>query len=521
MMIPLRVILYCLLLSTTFGLHAQSRAIQDTLNNRVLLLRELSQAGNSEQAQVEAEWYRDFLSRHKLPMQPNALNLISGIYKTNQDDRSATLMLSEAELSARRDPNPETKAALLAVLVRECARWDLPDLALTSQQMLSVAQDSIRARAQRKEKIRIKQQLDSLTNLRKEELAIRAQYFQVEQGRAYLVGSILALIFIALIVANVRNSGRWRRRLQKQEMEMDLLRGQPNQDLSLTQVAEKESSLDPIVIATPEKTESLPAQNNYWKGSDKPEQIALIIEPNRQIVLYLKSLLADRFQIETARTPNEGLQMAHEILPDLIVCDAILNGKTGIDVARQLKLSEKTNHIPIVLLSDHHGNEGKLDALRAGADVWFTRPILDDHFDASIQRLIDSRKSKHALFQRFLHLYFSENRISIEDPFLTQTVQWVEQNLSDPNFTAEEIARKMQLTKQHYFKKLLVLTGKEPVQLIREMRLEKAKSLLDKRAGTPQAISELVGFSSPGTFSLAFKEYFGENTLLLNVEYRR
>jgi len=263
------------------------------------------------------------------------------------------------------------------------------------------------------------------------------------------------------------------------------------------------------------------AQTNTWVTGEKPEQIALIIEPNRQIVLYLKSLLADRFQIETARTPSEGLQMANQLLPDLIVCDAILNGKTGIDVSRQLKLSDKTNHIPIVLLSDHHGNEGKLDALRAGADVWFTRPILDDHFDASIQRLIDGRKSKHALFQRFLHLYFTENRIEIEDPFLAQSVQWIEQNLSDPNFTAEEMARKMQLTKQHYFKKLLVLTGKEPVQLIREMRLEKAKSLLDKRAGTPQAISELVGFSNPGTFALAYKAYFGENTLLLNLEYRK
>ena len=302
---------------------------------------------------------------------------------------------------------------------------------------------------------------------------------------------------------------------------MALLQAQPNilpVDLS-SQPATMEEV--PVLGADVAPILSPASPTNAWFGGEHPEQIALIIEPNRQIVLYLKSLLADRFQIETARTPNEGLQMANTILPDLIVCDAILNGKTGIDVARQLKLSEKTSHIPIVLLSDHHGNEGKLDALRAGADVWFTRPILDDHFDASIQRLIDSRKVKHTLFQRFLHLYFTENRIAIEDPFLSQTVQYVEQNLSDPNFTAEEIARKMQLTKQHYFKKLLVLTGKEPVQLIREMRLEKAKSLLEKRAGTPQAISELVGFSSPGTFSLAFKEYFGGNTLLLNVEYRR
>jgi AraC-like DNA-binding protein len=49
------------------------------------------------------------------------------------------------------------------------------------------------------------------------------------------------------------------------------------------------------------------------------------------------------------------------------------------------------------------------------------------------------------------------------------------------------------------------------------MRLEKAKVLLEKRAGTPLAISEMVGFSSQGSFAMAFKDYFGENTLLLNT----
>lgn len=521
MMLPLRVIFISVFWVCSIGLQAQPRAIQDTLNNRVLLLRELSVAGNTEQAQVEAEWYRDFLSRHKLPIQPEALTLISGIYKANQDDRSATLMLSEAELSARRDPNPETKAALLSVLVKECGRWDLPDLALTSQQMLSVAQDTIRARALRKEKVQIKLQLDSLMKVRANELNMQASYFQIERDRAYVLGSVLLLLFFALIGANIWNTNKWRKRLIKKGMEMEIEQAQSAPGLvtlpeeHLASAPETKTTTAAVELLAPE----IPV--NTWITGEKPEQIALIIEPNRQIVLYLKSLLADRFQIETARTPSEGLQMANQILPDLIVCDAILNGKTGIDVSRQLKLSDKTNHIPIVLLSDHHGNEGKLDALRAGADVWFTRPILDDHFDASIQRLIDGRKSKHALFQRFLHLYFTENRIEIEDPFLAQSVQWIEQNLSDPNFTAEEMARKMQLTKQHYFKKLVVLTGKEPVQLIREMRLEKAKSLLDKRAGTPQAISELVGFSNPGTFALAYKAYFGENTLLLNLEYRK
>jgi AraC-like DNA-binding protein len=203
------------------------------------------------------------------------------------------------------------------------------------------------------------------------------------------------------------------------------------------------------------------------------------------------------------------------MLPDLIVCDVLIQGHAGIEIARQIKLSERTNHIPVVLLTDKFGNEGKLDALRAGADAWFTRPVIDDEFDASVQRLLDARKLKHEQFSRFLQLYFSENRVPLEDPFLLQTVQMIEYDLANPDFMADDIARRLQLSKTHYVKKLKVLTGKEPVQLIREMRLEKAKTLLEKRAGTPQAISELVGFSSPGTFALAFKEYFGENTLLL------
>ncbi|MCC6459561.1 MAG: helix-turn-helix domain-containing protein, partial [Saprospiraceae bacterium] len=189
--------------------------------------------------------------------------------------------------------------------------------------------------------------------------------------------------------------------------------------------------------------------------------------------------------------------------------------KTGIEVIRQIKLSERTNHIPVILLSERHGNEGKLDALRAGADAWFSRPVLDDEFDSEVSRLLDARKAKHDTFARFLHLFYSENRIALDDPFLSRTVELIDLHLGDPDFMAEELSKKMQLHKQHYFKKLQTLTGKAPLQLIREMRLEKAKVLLEKRAGTPQAIAELVGFSSSGSFALAFKEYFGENTSLL------
>jgi len=491
---------------------AQSPAVQDTLSNRLQLLGQLSQAGNYEQAQVEAEFFREFLKRHKLPLSPRALTLISGIYKANNDDRSATRLLGEAELDARRDPNPESKAALLNVLVRECDRWELPELALACQKLLSVAQDSVTARQRRNDMLKIRRELDSIQSLRSREEAVQSKFVRLERDRAYLLGGVGLLTFFALLFANFRSGERWRKRVEKKELEIDFLRSNLRQASLEAPFAAMEENAGQV---TP--SPALPPDQYTVYTGEKPAQVALVIEPNRQIVLYLKSLLSDRFQVETAATATEGLQMAANLLPDLIVCDAILNGKTGIEVTRQIKLSEKTNHIPVVLLSDHYGNEGKLDALRAGADTWFTRPMLDDDFDASVQRLLDARKVKHELFARFAHLYFTESRIPLDDPFLAQTVQLIDQNLADPDFTAENIARKLQLSKNHFTKKIKVLTGKEPTQLMREIRLEKAKVLLEKRAGTPQAIGELVGFSSSGTFAMAFKDYFGENTLLLHL----
>ncbi len=507
------IFLLTLLLGGAQPLFCQDKAVQDTLNNRLLLLRQLSQAENYEQAQIEAEGYRELLKRHKLPVSPKALTQISSIYKANNDDRSATRFLSDAELDARKDPNPVTKAALLNALVEECRRWELPDLALTCQKLLAVAQDSIAARQRRADMLGMQGRLDSLVALRKQEMAEQTNYFHIERSKGMIWGGIASLAFLALLFAYFRNADRWRNLLEKKELEWDVMRNnllrEAEERLFAQTLETPESAAAAAVVATPS-----PDPYQMYHGP-KPEQIALLIEPNRQVVLYMKSLLSDRFQIETASTPSEGLQMANDLLPDLIVCDAVLNGRTGIEIARQIKLAERTNHIPIVLLTDKFGNEGKLDALRAGAEAWFTRPVIDDEFDASVQRLLDVRKVRHEHFNRFLQLYFTENRIPLDDPFLISSVQMIEQNLADPNYMADDIARKLQLTKTHYAKKLKVLTGKEPVQLIREMRLEKAKVLLEKQAGTPQAIAELVGFTNPGTFSLAFKEYFGENTLLL------
>jgi hypothetical protein len=204
----LRISLFCLFAFAAESLSGQPAAVLDTLGNRLTLLIQLSQSGNYEQAQVEVEFFREFLKRQKLPISSKALSLMSGIYKANQDDRSAIRLLADAEMDARHDPNFTTKAALLKTLVQECGKWQLPDQALVCQQLLAVTQDSIAVRERRLETRGMQQQFDSLAALRQRELAEQDKFIRIERDKAWLYGILGGIFLLTLMVWNARSDGR-------------------------------------------------------------------------------------------------------------------------------------------------------------------------------------------------------------------------------------------------------------------------------------------------------------------------
>lgn len=508
-------IFWCNGLFAAFG--QTPAALADSVENRLRLIAELSQSGNFERAQLEAEDFRWFVRRERLLVPVHALPLVSSVYRANKDEKSALRFFEEVELSARRERDVEKKAALLNALVREFEHWQMPEKALSCQRQLTAVQDSLASRRASLDALRLRRQLDSVQTLRQVEISTRGDVLEIERERALALAGIVALVFVALLAANFSTANRWRKRLTQKELELDIVRSVKSAAEILPPPAaiEERIAFDPLpVVAAPVEVAEQKTFRPFFAENEAP-QTALIIEPNRQIVLYLKSLLSDQFEVETAQTATEGLHMASDLLPDLILCDAVLNGKTGIEVARQIKYSEKTSHIPIILLTEKSGNEGRLDALRAGAETWFIRPVLDVEMEAQIKNLLGIRRIKQQQFARALHLYFTENNLELDSPFLSQALRLIEQRLPDPDFTPDELARKMQLTNVHFHKKLRTLTGKDPAQLIREMRLEKAKMLLERRAAPVQTIAELVGFTSSGSFAMSFKDYFGENTLLL------
>ena len=99
--------------------------------------------------------------------------------------------------------------------------------------------------------------------------------------------------------------------------------------------------------------------------------------------------------------------------------------------------------------------------------------------------------------------------ISEDQKFLKNALACIEKNITNPNFSVEELSRQMSLSRVSLYKRLLTLTGKTPVDCIRTIRLKRAVQLLEKSKLSIASVAYEVGFNNPTYFSKVFKEEYG------------
>jgi AraC-like DNA-binding protein len=98
---------------------------------------------------------------------------------------------------------------------------------------------------------------------------------------------------------------------------------------------------------------------------------------------------------------------------------------------------------------------------------------------------------------------------NMDDRFLEQLRQIVQSQMSDSEFTVETLASKMGLSRVQLYRKTKLLTGRTPVDIIRQSRLHRAKALLSSSHKSISEVAYEVGFSAPSYFAKCFKDEFG------------
>lgn len=240
------------------------------------------------------------------------------------------------------------------------------------------------------------------------------------------------------------------------------------------------------------------------------KQVLLLIEDNADVRTFIREQLEGPYQILEAENGRAGLAMALEFIPDLVITDVMMPEMDGMEFCRRIKSEEKTSHIPVVLLTAKAEQADKIEGLELGADDYLAKPFDARELQVRVANLLTQRKKLQEHFRK--NLTFATPAVdadSMDAVFLGRVRDAVEANLDDEGFGVVELGQAVGMSRSQLHRKLSALTGFLPNEIIRNMRLEKARKLLEKKAGTAAEIAYACGFSSPAYFTKCFKEYFG------------
>lgn len=251
----------------------------------------------------------------------------------------------------------------------------------------------------------------------------------------------------------------------------------------------------------------------------------LVVEDNAELKIYVFNSLSDRYEVRDASNGREALEVISTgWIPDIVVTDLMMPEMDGMELTNHIRNDFSTSHIPIIMITAKHEDDTHLKAMKYGADGYIAKPFTMELLTAHIDNMLDRRK---ALMYRFSAVRDDESQtndrkagkveISPEEIVITgkdeqlinKVMIWLEKNVSDPEVTVDQLAAFVGMGRTSMYNKIKGLTGKSPVELIQEFRMEKATCYLKSGQFSVSETSRKVGFSDPGYFSRSFKKHFG------------
>lgn len=238
----------------------------------------------------------------------------------------------------------------------------------------------------------------------------------------------------------------------------------------------------------------------------------LVVEDNIEIRDFLKEFLASGFKVYEATDGKEGFELAIERIPDLIISDVMMPNMDGYEMCQLIKENEKTNHIPIILLTANNETEHRIAGLKAGADSYISKPFNLEHLKIRIEKLLELRNT---LKKRYLSLSsdvsIDEIDVKGEDKsFLKSLDEIIEEHLSDSEFTVVDLEKELGYSRMQLYRKIKSITSLTAVEYIRNYRLKRAVDLMHSTNMRVSEIVYTVGFTNPSYFSKCFKARYGK-----------
>jgi len=246
-------------------------------------------------------------------------------------------------------------------------------------------------------------------------------------------------------------------------------------------------------------------------------QQVLVIEDNEDLQYFLRKKLSRTFQVVQATEGNEGLKKAFETTPDLIICDIMLPGMNGLEIARTLKSDLRTSHIPIILLSAQSTMEQQIEGTETGADSYITKPFNVQYLLAKIKSLLLNRQVLRESFSNRLLMLapeapaikLPETISTLDRDFIQKFVVYIDKHYARQDFQVADLCQEFGLSRSQLYRKVNALLGESISDYIQNIRLRKAEEMLLEGNLPVADIAYKVGYSSPDYFSTVFRSRYG------------
>ncbi|WP_297604739.1 two-component regulator propeller domain-containing protein [uncultured Alistipes sp.] len=244
-------------------------------------------------------------------------------------------------------------------------------------------------------------------------------------------------------------------------------------------------------------------------------QKILLVDDNRELRLFMYNSLIENYRVVEAEDGVEALEVIRREMPDIVVTDLMMPNMDGIELIGNIRRDFSISHIPVVMLTAKHSPDERIKAMEYGADGYITKPFSIELLQARIDNLLTQRRT---LFEKFSTQSARNKVVELspkdvvvtdrDEAFMKNVMAWLGENIENSDLTIDQLATHLGLGRTTMYNKLKGLTGKSPVELIKEYRINKSQLLLRTGQFSVSEVAYKVGFSDPGYFSRCFREQF-------------
>ncbi|WP_311952798.1 hybrid sensor histidine kinase/response regulator transcription factor [Mucilaginibacter terrae] len=245
-------------------------------------------------------------------------------------------------------------------------------------------------------------------------------------------------------------------------------------------------------------------------GKEEHDRI-LLVDDNLELRTFLKDVLEKHYHIMEANNGKEGLTLAKENYPDIILSDVMMPEMDGIEFCYQVKNDLDTSHIPFVMLTAKDAIESKIQGTQSGADVYLTKPLSMALLLATVKNILDQQKKSR---EHYIKDYFLGTKDLVQTTkdkeFLDHFSNILDQQITNSDLDMVHLSQEMGMSQSKLYQKIKKLSGQSIVEFVRSYRLKKAVQIMVHEDISINEVIYRVGIQTASHFAKIFKKEYGK-----------